>query len=255
MARAGYSVANLTELANYPANYRREDQPIVVGSEDAWYIYKPASSATVDLPSIAGTYDNNGRWFRMQAAAPSGGPGGGSGGAEALLVTAPPTSTPSAIGAIAVQNTISSGTLNFIGYDSVAYSIPWTFERRSTWCATGTGATSWIRSGVAPSVLVYDNVVSYYSDPVDGNLNWPSVLTEYETRFRTNFDIHPEYEGELLIVRFRAASNLAYAWKRYLAMPITENAWNSYGGIPTISPDLIWAEESSGGGVNDPNWY
>lgn len=251
MSRAGYSVADLTELANYPANYRREDQPIAVGSENCWYIYKPAETAAEDLPDIVEPTDNNGRYLRMHQAAS----GGGGGGAAVPIVSSPPTGTPSAIGALAAQNEQNSGTYSFSDfYDpQITRTLDWEFTRRCLWVATGLSGSSWRRISSQPSILEYTNVAAASNDP-----DQVVFTLQNDVAIREFLGVHPAFEGEQLTIFYRSTNGLAYSCRSLIAVAIAPDIFWPIGNTsytPSVSPNLHWLQLSVDAFQNDPNWY
>lgn len=251
MTRAGYSVADLTELASYPASYRREDQPIAVGSENCWYIYKPDDTTAADIPNVIEPDDNNGRYIRMHQATP-GGPGGPGGAAAVPIVTSPPTSTPSAVGALVAQNEQDSGTWSFPDlYDPlITRTVDWEFTRRCLWVATGTGSSSWRRLSSQPSTLEFTDVQAFSNDPYE------NFSLSADIAIRDILGIHPAFEGEQLMTFYRSVNGLAYRWALMIAFVVAPDIYWPFGAYtPTVSPDLHWRQSDSGSAQNDPNWY
>jgi hypothetical protein len=254
MTRAGYSVADLTELANYPAINRKTDQPIAVGSENAWYIYKSTETAGEDLPNIVEPSDGSGRYLRMHVA-PSGGAGNGGGGTIGII-SAPPTSAPSGIGEMLAQNTVTLDAYNFpADYDpEITLTLSYRLTRRAMWIATTASASGWQRLAVMPTILEFLNIAVREDLP-----DWlPSFNDSLKFNLRSQLGVHPTHEGEVLELYLRSQNNLVHYHVRFFAYAASGSYWiDENEAPPSIAPHLAWIEGSYGysyDDIADPNW-
>lgn len=241
MANPGFVVANFNELRALPAANRRPDLPILVGSEDAWYIFKDGSTAAENLPTIVEPDDSDGRWKRAQAtdANPGSGPGGGS---NIPVYAIAPNTAPSGNGDARAQDTITTSNITLISYtDNLPRTIDYTIQRQALWIAEGSTIASWKRFGTAPTTLEFTNIVGVSNSPA--NLQWSEFNpAEY---FRFDLGLHPAFIGEKLIAFYRTASGSSRS-ETFTAVPVAAHYWvfSTTGGLPpTISPDLQWFPE------------
>lgn len=233
----GFVVPDINALKAIVASVRAPDLPICVGSEDSWYLYKPSATAAETLPNVVEPDDAIGRWYKMQAAPPTGGGVGTGGAATIAVISAPPNTVPGAIGESVLQYSSTSGNqavqYNDSAYVEQTFTLDYKITRRSLWIATGTTPSSWVRASSADTEIEYLNIADSYK--ADWFMKLGVIYLYDRASAMRELGCHPEFVGERITEFFRDSATQSFKGKQFVATGVAPGYWPDNDGYTTPS--------------------